>query len=118
MLIAMAGLLFVDTKTLIYVCIALVGFGNSNIFPIIFSQAVMSVGVVFPDGKKIGGAPANFAFHVSQSGLESCAVSAIGDDRLGREIIDTFNASGLDYILEKVDEPTGTVQVIHLQALL
>lgn len=66
---------------------------------------------VFPDGKKIGGAPANFAFHVSQFGLESCAVSAIGDDVLGREIIDTFNASGLDYILEKVDEPTGTVQV-------
>lgn len=42
MLIAMAGLFFVDTKTLIYVCIALVGFGNSNIFPIIFSQALMS----------------------------------------------------------------------------
>ena len=37
---------------------------------------------VLPTGKKIGGAPANFAFHVSQFGLPSCVVSAIGDDSL------------------------------------
>lgn len=28
---------------LIYVCIALIGFGNSNIFPIIFSQALLAM---------------------------------------------------------------------------
>lgn len=66
---------------------------------------------VFPDGKKIGGAPANFAFHASQFGLDSCAVSAIGNDELGEEIVKTFEESGLDFILEKVDYPTGTVQV-------
>ena len=38
---------------------------------------------VLPEGKKIGGAPANFAYHVSQFGLPSCVVSAIGDDKLG-----------------------------------
>ena len=40
MLAAMAGLFVFDSKTMIYVCIALIGFGNSNIFPIIFSQAL------------------------------------------------------------------------------
>lgn len=40
---------------------------------------------VLPDGKKIGGAPANFAYHVSQFGLPSLAISAIGDDTLGKE---------------------------------
>lgn len=66
---------------------------------------------IFPDGKKIGGAPANFAFHVSQFGLESCAVSAIGKDELGEEIVKTFEESGLEFILEEVDYPTGTVKV-------
>ena len=35
---------------------------------------------VLPEGKKIGGAPANFAYHVSQFGLPSCVVSAVGED--------------------------------------
>ena len=42
---------------------------------------------VLPEGKKLGGAPANFAYHVSQFGLDSRVVSAIGHDRLGEEII-------------------------------
>jgi fructokinase len=33
---------------------------------------------VFPEGKKLGGAPANFAFHVSQFGFDALAVSAVG----------------------------------------
>ena len=33
---------------------------------------------VLPEGKKIGGAPANFAYHVSQFGFDSRVVSAIG----------------------------------------
>lgn len=41
-LAGLAGMFFVDTQALIYICIALVGFGNSNIFPIIFSQAILS----------------------------------------------------------------------------
>ena len=36
---------------------------------------------VLPEGKKIGGAPANFAYHVSQFGFDSRVVSAIGDDK-------------------------------------
>ena len=64
-----------------------------------------------PEGRKLGGAPANFAYHVSQFGLNGCAVSAIGDDELGREIIDKFNAVQLKHILPVVEQPTGTVKV-------
>lgn len=43
MLIAMVGLLASDAHYIIYVCIALIGFGNSNVFPIIFAQALTAV---------------------------------------------------------------------------
>lgn len=66
---------------------------------------------VLPEGKKIGGAPANFAYHVGQFGLGSCVVSAVGDDALGNEIIENFNSKGLKRLIEKVPYPTGTVQV-------
>ena len=66
---------------------------------------------VLPEGKKIGGAPANFAYHVSQFGLPSCAVSAIGDDTLGKEIVENFREKGLNFSLAEVPYPTGTVQV-------
>ncbi len=66
---------------------------------------------VLPEGKKIGGAPANFAYHVSQFGLESCAVSAVGDDVLGAELLENFNHKGVKYLIETVPYPTGTVQV-------
>lgn len=66
---------------------------------------------VLPEGKKIGGAPANFAYHVSQFGLPSCVVSAIGNDALGKEIIENFTSKGLDQLIAEVPYPTGTVQV-------
>ncbi len=43
MLAAMVGLFVADTQPMIYVCIALIGFGNSNVFPIIFSQALLKM---------------------------------------------------------------------------
>lgn len=64
-----------------------------------------------PDGRKIGGAPANFAYHVKQFGFKSLAISAIGKDELGAEIVEKFNQRNLEHILETVDYPTGTVQV-------
>ncbi|MDR2775624.1 MAG: MFS transporter, partial [Tannerella sp.] len=36
------GLFFFADTTMLYVVIALVGFGNSNIFPMIFSRAIQS----------------------------------------------------------------------------
>ena len=64
-----------------------------------------------PEGRKLGGAPANFAYHVSQMGLEGYVVSAVGSDLLGREILDLFTAKGLSYNMPLVAYPTGTVQV-------
>ncbi|MDE6368538.1 MAG: carbohydrate kinase [Muribaculaceae bacterium] len=66
---------------------------------------------VLPEGKKIGGAPANFAYHVSQFGLPSCVVSAVGDDALGKEIIENFTSKGLTQQIPTEPYPTGTVQV-------
>ena len=66
---------------------------------------------VLPEGKKIGGAPANFAYHVSQFGFDSQVVSAVGDDRLGNEILENFAEKKLNSLIEKVPYPTGTVQV-------
>ena len=66
---------------------------------------------VLPEGKKIGGAPANFAYHVSQLGFNSRVVSAVGDDALGNEILDNFAEKNLNCLIEKVAFPTGTVQV-------
>ena len=43
MLVAMIGLLASDVHYIIYICIALIGFGNSNVFSIIFSQALLAV---------------------------------------------------------------------------
>ena len=66
---------------------------------------------VLPEGKKIGGAPANFAYHVSQFGLDSCAISAVGADALGAELLENFNSKGVIHSIETVPYPTGTVQV-------
>lgn len=66
---------------------------------------------VLPEGKKLGGAPCNFAYHVSQFGLDSCAISAIGDDALGKEIIENLDKKGVKYQIDVVPYPTGTVQV-------
>lgn len=66
---------------------------------------------MLPEGKKLGGAPANFAYHVSQFGLDSCVVSAVGDDVLGHEILESLDARGLDRHIDVVPYPTGTVQV-------
>lgn len=64
-----------------------------------------------PEGRKLGGAPANFAYHVSQFGLDSCVVSAVGSDLLGREILDIFTEKSLPWNIPVVEYPTGTVQV-------
>jgi len=66
---------------------------------------------VLPEGKTLGGAPANFAFHAKQMGLDSIAISALGNDDLGDETIAAFDEKELTYLMPRVDYPTGTVQV-------
>ena len=64
-----------------------------------------------PDGKKLGGAPANFAYHAGQFGFDTLAVSALGEDALGEETIAALEEHNLNYLMPRIPYPTGTVQV-------
>lgn len=66
---------------------------------------------VFPSGKVLGGAPANFAYHINQTGHEGYVISSIGKDDLGREIMGQLSKYNLPHIIQHSDYPTGTVQV-------
>ena len=68
---------------------------------------------VLPEGKKLGGAPANFAYNAGQFlGTDNTiAISALGEDKLGDETIEALKEHGLNYLLPRVPYPTGTVQV-------
>ena len=66
---------------------------------------------MLPSGKALGGAPANFAYHATRLGEEGWAVSAIGPDDLGREIMDIVTEKRLKNVISITDKPTGTVQV-------
>lgn len=66
---------------------------------------------VFPDRKVLGGAPANFAYHVSQFGYNGFAVSAVGNDELGKEVLESLAQKKLNNLIATTDYPTGTVKV-------
>ena len=66
---------------------------------------------MLPEGRKIGGAPANFAWHMAQFGYDARAVSAVGKDPDGEEILRNFTERGLQADLARVDYPTGRVEV-------
>jgi len=66
---------------------------------------------MLPDGKKLGGAPANFAYHAAQFGLDTVAVSALGQDKLADETIEALESKHLNYVMPRVPYATGTVQV-------
>ena len=66
---------------------------------------------MLPAGKQLGGAPSNFAFHVTQLGLQAKVVTALGCDTLGDEIADFFQSKDIDSLVARVAYPTGTVQV-------
>ncbi len=64
-----------------------------------------------PDGKRLGGAPANFAWHIAQAGLDSYVVSAIGNDEAGDEILQALEHKGLRNLITHTTYPTGSVDV-------
>ena len=66
---------------------------------------------MLPEGKKIGGAPANFAYHISQFGIDSRVVSAVGKDMAGSELLENLRDKSLKGLIEKTDFPTGSVEV-------
>ena len=87
---------------------ALTNADNSNGLIVGLGEALWDC---LPDGRKLGGAPANFAYHASQFGNEAYAVSAVGNDDLGDETLAALDEKGLNYVMQRVDYPTGRVQV-------
>ncbi|HLO66340.1 MAG TPA: carbohydrate kinase [Holophaga sp.] len=68
---------------------------------------------MFPEGPRLGGAPANFAFHVARLGCRGAVVSRVGNDALGREALAALDRAGVDRSRVQVDPelPTSTVDV-------
>lgn len=67
---------------------------------------------VLPDGKRIGGAPVNFAYFSNALGAIAYPVSAVGKDALGDEALKALAPSGLDLsYVQRNAMPTGKVLV-------
>jgi fructokinase len=68
---------------------------------------------VFPDYRRLGGAPFNFAFHLKQLGFPVRFVSRVGKDRNGKEIRAAVKAHGFSPADLQIDSryATGTVAV-------
>ena len=67
---------------------------------------------MLPQGRQLGGAPTNFAYHVSQFGFQGVVVSAIGNDYLGTEILNQLAIHNITSCIATVDKPTGVVNVV------
>lgn len=68
---------------------------------------------LFPQGKQLGGAPANFAYISSLLGDHGIVASRIGMDPLGDEVTRRFQQFRLptDFLQTDAGHPTGTVKV-------
>ncbi len=68
---------------------------------------------LLPSGPKMGGAPANFAYHAQALGANAKLITRVGNDRLGHEIIRRVEAMGLESAGIQMDDSaaTGTVSV-------
>lgn len=67
---------------------------------------------VFPSGKKVGGAPCNFAFHAMQAGCESVVISAVGNDKQGDELLTALESLKINSeFIQRNSFPTGAVTV-------
>jgi fructokinase len=68
---------------------------------------------IFPNYRRLGGAPFNFAYHLKNFGFEVRFVSKIGMDDAGKEILHKLELAqfNLDDLQVDEDHPTGTVNV-------
>ncbi len=68
---------------------------------------------MLPEGRRLGGAPSNFAYVSRLLGAEAAVASRVGRDALGAEAIEKLSRAGLltRYIQFDEEHPTGTVGV-------
>ena len=66
---------------------------------------------MLPKGKRAGGAPINFVYNATQLGADGYAISAVGKDALGDEIIAELEKSHIHHVLERNDYPTSVVEI-------
>jgi fructokinase len=84
--------------------------------PVIFGEVLFDH---FPDGSVVlGGAPFNVAWHLQAFGISPLLISRVGEDRLGRQILETMSAWGMELSGVQIDSdhPTGTVEVTFEQS--
>jgi fructokinase len=89
---------------------------NDSGQPVIFGEVLFDH---FPDGSVVlGGAPFNVAWHLQALGIAPLFISRVGDDPLGRRILDTMSSWGMNRsgIQLDADHPTGTVEVTFEQS--
>jgi fructokinase len=67
----------------------------------------------YPEGRQMGGAPANFAYHCQVLGAQSLIVSAVGQDEAGQDLREALSAQNLDtsHVYTYPGYPTGSVSV-------
>lgn len=79
--------------------------------------AVLAIGEilwdVFPDDRRIGGAPANFVYYLAKMGESAALISRVGQDSLGVQALAACHSAGLitDFIQKDYIHPTGRVRV-------
>lgn len=68
---------------------------------------------MLPDGPRLGGAPVNFLYHAAVLGARVQALTRVGNDRLGREIVARLKELRIptDFVQISSDAPTGVVDV-------
>ncbi len=68
---------------------------------------------VFPDGKRVGGAPLNMCIRLNALGINADIISAVGQDNLGDTLIDFVREQNVStaFINRSADKKTSTVEV-------
>lgn len=67
---------------------------------------------VFPSHRKIGGAPLNVAIRMASLGINAQIISRVGNDLIGKELIQFIAENGVDTSSIQVDKTNSTGEVI------
>jgi len=84
---------------------------NQYTNPIIYGEVLFDC---FPDGNQVlGGAPFNVAWHCQAFGLSPLLISRIGDDKLGKQILQAMQDWGMNRTAVQLDNKhaTGVVDI-------